>query len=132
MTAFKDMQSLKKALQKQMRSAMEEVDKKGLAAAQENVEGFYTGNPAYYKRTGMLGASAESTGVYGDRDNLKTTIYLNQSYKYDTGSWSTAQVMDAAENDYLVGTGGFWEKTKEDIEDIIDDAFTKAGFTKKG
>ena len=132
MTAFKDMKSLKKALQKQMRSAMEEVNEKSFAAANENIEGFYTGDPAYYKRTGMLGASAESTGVYGNGDNLKTTISLDQSYQYNTGTWSAAQVMDAAEKGYLVGTGGFWEKTEEDIEDIIDNAFTKAGFTKKG
>lgn len=39
--------------------------------------------------------------------------------------------MNAAENGHLVGSGGFWRKTVEEMPDIIDDAMHNAGFKKK-
>lgn len=39
--------------------------------------------------------------------------------------------MEAAENGHLVGSGGFWRRTVEEMPDIIGDAMRNAGFNKK-
>lgn len=109
---------------------MNDVSKKGLQTAKENVQGFYTGAPVMYQRTGALGESPETTGVSSSGSTISTEILLNDTYSYNTGTWTTPQIMKAAEtgSGNLVGSPGFWEKTLEDMPDIVADAFHNNGF----
>lgn len=131
MATYTSASALKAAIRKKAQKAMTVISQKGLEAARRNTEGFYTGNPVVYNRTGKLDESPRSTGVTGNGNHFSTEIYLDDTYSYETGTWTTQQVMDAAENGYLVGTGGFWERTKEELPDIIDSAMASQGFRKK-
>lgn len=130
MANYTSASALKEAIRKKASAAMNEVSKNGLKSAQENVTGFYTGTPGVYERTDKLKNSPESTGVSGNGSKLSTEIYLDQNYIYETGTWTTHQVMEAAEtgNANLIGTPGFWEKTVDEMDNIIDTAFRGNGF----
>ena len=54
---FTSWSALKAAVQKEMKSAMEETVDKSLQDAQENVMDFYNSPEGAYKRTGQLGNS---------------------------------------------------------------------------
>lgn len=131
MATYTSISALKAAIRKKAQQAIGEISQKGYEAAQNNVDGFYTGTPVYYKRTGKLGDSPRTTGVQGKGSHVSTEIYLDDNYSYSTGTWTTEQVMEAAENGHLVGSGGFWQKTVDEMPDIIDDAMYNAGFEKK-
>lgn len=133
MATYSSVTAIKNAIRKKTRQAMQEVSNKGRESAEKNVNGFYVGEPIIYKRTGKLRESPETNGVSGGGSSVQTEIYLNDDYSYNTGTWSTPQVMDAAEygTGNLVGQPGFWKNTKAEIPDIIDSAFTGVGFTKK-
>ena len=124
--------ALKAAIRQKAQQAMQEVSKKGLECAQKNNAGFYTGSPVWYHRTGQLGNSPAASGVNNNGGSLSTEIQLDDSYSYSTGLWSTNQVFNAAEfgTANLVGSPGFWAKTKDEMPDIIDAAFQGAGFSK--
>lgn len=133
MATYTSISAVKAAIRKKAQQAIGEISQKGYETAQNNVEGFYTGSPVYYKRTGKLGDSPRTTGVQGKGSHVSTEIYLDDNYSYSTGTWTAEQVMEAAENGYgnLVGTGGFWRKTVDEMPDIINDAMRNAGFSKK-
>lgn len=133
MATYTSISAVKAAIRKKTQQAIGEISEKGYEVAKNNVDGFYTGTPVYYKRTGKLGDSPRTTGVQGKGSCVSTEIYLDDSYSYETGTWTAEQVMNAAENGYgnIVGTGGFWQRTVEEMPDIIDDAMRNAGFSKK-
>lgn len=131
MATYTSISAVKAAIRKKAQLAIGEISEKGYEAAKNNVDGFYTGTPIYYSRTGKLGDSPRTTGVESDGSCVSTEIYLDDNYSYNTGTWTAEQVMDAAENGHLVGKGGFWRRTVEEMPDIIDDAMRNAGFKKK-
>ena len=131
MATYTSISAVKAAIRKKAQQAIGEISQKGYETAQNNVEGFYTGSPVYYKRTGKLGDSPRTTGVQGKGSHVSTEIYLDDNYSYSTGTWTAEQVMNAAENGHLVGSGGFWMKTVDEMPDIIDDAMRNSGFKKK-
>ena len=49
---------------------------------------------------------------------------LNQNISYSTGSFSGAQVIDAAEHGTsgIVGRSGFWARSENRIKDAVDEA----------
>ena len=109
MATYTSISAVKAAIKKKTQQAIGEISQKGYETAQNNIDGFYTGTPVYYKRTGKLGDSPRTTGVQGKGSRVSTEIYLDDNYSYETGTWTAEQVMNAAENGYgnLVGTGGF-------------------------
>ena len=126
------MSALKAALQKEMYAATQEATEKSFQDLQTNVQLFYDSTEGRYQRTGQLGNSPATSGVSGGGSSISTEIYLDDSYSYTTGTWSTNQVLNAAEygTANLVGSPGFWAKTVEEMSDIIENAFTSVGFTK--
>ncbi len=127
---FTSAADLKKAIRKQAEKAMNDVSKKGLRSAKENVRGFYTGFPVVYQRTGALRDSPNTTGVSVSGSVISTEIFLDDTYAYDTGTWTAPQVIKAAEtgSGNLVGSPGFWQRTIDDMPEIIEDAFHENGF----
>ncbi len=125
--------ALKEAIRKKAQQAMKKVSDKGLKEAQENNRWFYESPlPQRYTRTGQLGNSPETTGIKSSGSQCGTEIYLDTDFNYGTGTWSTEKIFKAAEqgNANILGNPGFWAKTKENMPDIIKEAFTSEGFKK--
>ena len=57
-------------------------------------------------------------------------VSLDTGYRYNPSGRDTQTIYNYAENNGLLGNGGFWKKTEEDIEKNIDESFGKR-FSKK-
>lgn len=116
--------ALEAEIRRKAEDAMHETEGKSYLDANRNMTAFYSeGSPDRYRRTGQLGNTARTTGVSG----LEATIYLDSQYEYNTGSYTAAKVMSEAEvgGSGILGKGGFWKKTEEDIQENLDSAFGK-------
>lgn len=119
---------IKKDLQKKLQNTIDEIADRSEDIMHEEIEGFYAGaTPVYYKRTGTLGTTPQITDKYCNSNQAGVTASLNQNISYSTGSFSGAQVIDAAEyGKYgIVGRSGFWARSDERIKDIVDDVIAK-------
>ena len=127
--SFTSWSALEKAIQQEMKSAMEESVRKGYLKACENAVDFYTeGSPRIYQRTGKYGDAPDTDGVEGSGNNLSAKIYMNPSgHEYTTGTFSAQEVWEAAENHTagVLGKAGRWEQTERDIEDTVNESFGK-------
>lgn len=129
--SFTNWNGLKKAIQDEMRKAMEEAEGKSYLDALKNASDYYfEGEPVMYQRTGQYGNSPRTTDVQGSGDRLNYEIYLDQNYEYNSGNWSTPTIFDAIEEGFggkyaPIGKHGRWEQTEEDIEENIKNSFQK-------
>lgn len=114
--------ALKGALQKEVRSAMTEVIMKSFEDARTNVDNFYNSPEGIYQRTGQLAESPEMT-LSGGGDSVTGEIRLNTGVLYDPAGRDTQTIYGYAEDDGLLGNGGFWEQTKEDVQKNITEVF---------
>ena len=55
-------------------------------------------------------------------------IDLDTTYRYNPSGRDTETIYGYAENNELLGNGGFWDKTMNQIEENIKNAFNKRGF----
>ena len=124
---FTSWDDLETALQKEMYSAMEEVIDQSFQDLHENVDYFYESPEGAYKRTGQLGESPEYELSESGND-LIGKINLDTTYKYNPSGRDTETIYGYAENNELLGNGGFWDKTMNQIEENIKNAFNKRGF----
>ena len=122
--SFSSWGALKAALQQELTAAMTETIDKSLQDTQENVNEFYISGGGRYQRTGQLASSPEAeTG--GGGDSITGTVRLNTGFRYSPSGRDTQTIFGYAENGGLLGNGGFWEKTKEDVQVNISDIFGK-------
>ena len=119
------MASLKAALQKEMYAATQEATEKSYDDLQENVENFYDSVEGRYHRTGQLRDSPQLDGINYNGNSAMGRISINTGTQYDPAGRDTETIYGYAEADGLIGNGGFWKKTKEDIEKNIEDSFGK-------
>lgn len=112
------------ALQKEIYSAMEETIDKSFSDLHENVDYFYTAPEGRYKRTGQLAESPEHE-LSASGNMVTGKISLDTTYKYNPSGRDTNTIYGYAENDGLLGYGGFWEKTIAQIEENMNNAFGK-------
>lgn len=116
-------------LQQKMRMAMEETVRKSYLKACENAIDFYSeGSPQTYERTGKYGDAPDTDGVEGSGNQLSARIYMNPSgHGYTTGTFSAQEVWEAAENHTagILGKPGRWAQTETDIEEIVNDVFSR-------
>ena len=124
---FTSWDDLETALQKEMYSAMEEVIDQSFQDLHENVDYFYESPEGAYKRTGQLVESPEHE-LSGSGNDLIGKIDLDTTYKYNPSGRDTETIYGYAENNELLGNGGFWDKTMNQIEENIKNAFNKRGF----
>lgn len=129
MAQFTSWSALEKAAIRKMQGAMKATEQRSFMSASENAKDFYTqGNPKMYKRTGKYGDAPDSTGVTGNGNHLEAEIYMNPSgHGYTTGTFSAQEVWQAAETGSagILGLPGRWNKTKQDVEKIINEEFGK-------
>lgn len=126
---FSSWAALESELQKKMSEAMYETEQRSHYKALENAEKFYSqGKPVVYDRTGKYGDAPDSTGVIGNGNQLKATIFMNPSgHGYRTGTFSAQEVWEAAETGSagVLGLPGRWAETEADIEEIVKEEFGK-------
>lgn len=119
------MSALKAALQKEMYAATQEATEQSFQDLQTNVELFYDSPEGRYQRTGQLRASPQLDGIDFNGDNAVSQISINTGTQYPIAGRDTATIYEYAEEGGLLGSGGFWQRTEEDIEKNIADAFGK-------
>ena len=135
---IKSFAELEKVCQAKMRKAMNETIDKSFQDLHKNVDHFYDspGNPTSvaspppgYDRTGQLAESPEYK-LSGGGNYMYGELRLDTSYRYNPSGRDTNTIYGWAENGGLLGNGGFWENTKDDVQRNIDVAFGKE-FTRK-
>lgn len=119
------MSALKAALQKEMYAALEETTNQSFQDLQDNVRQFYSVPEARYRRTKQLMNSPQLDGISFNGDSAVSQISINTGTQYDPAGRDTATIYSYAEDGGLLGKGGFFERTKENIEKNIQDAFGK-------
>lgn len=119
---------IRKDIKKKLNTCINETANETDNILHEELDDFYLGKiPDYYNRTGTLGTSPEVTDIYCDGLSAGLTAKLNNGISYKTGSFSGGQVIDAAEHHTygIVGNGGFWERSKDRIQDAVDKTIGK-------
>lgn len=120
--SFTSWGALKAALQQELTAAMTETIDKSFQDAQKNVNEFYASSGGRYQRTGQLGNSPEAeTGG----DSVTGIVRLNTGVYYNPAGRDTQTIFGYAENGGLLGNGGFWSRTEEDIQKNIQESFGK-------
>ena len=117
--------ALKAAIQKEMYSATEETVDMSFQDLHTNVDSFYV-NEGNYKRTGQLAESPQIDEFSCSGDSATAQLSLDTSYTYNPSGRDTDTIYNYAENNGLLGKGGFWEKTEEDIQHNLDESFGKS------
>lgn len=119
------MSALKAALQKEMYAALEETTNQSFQDLQENVGNFYDSPEGRYQRTGQLRDSPQLDGIDFNGDSAVSQISINTGTQYDPSGRDTATIYGYAEDGGLLGNGGFWQRTEEQIKDNVNTAFSK-------
>lgn len=117
--------SLKKAIQQEMNNALKEATEESYDDLQENVDYFYTVPERRYKRTGQFQASPQLDGINYNGDSAISQISINTGTQYDPAGRDTATIYGYAEDDGLIGRGGFWRETLIETEENVRKAFGK-------
>ena len=121
---FNSFNALKKAIQKEVQAAMNEVVNTSFVNAHSNVDQFYNSPEGRYKRTGQLAESPEMS-LSGSGDSYRGEISLDTGFRYNLSGRDTQTIYGNAEEGGLLGNGGFWEQTEQDVEKNIIEAFGK-------
>ena len=116
--------ALKAALQQELTAAMTETIDKSFQDAHTNIDEFYASAEGRYHRIGQLGESPESE-VFGGGDSVTGIVRLDTGYRYNPAGRDTQTIYGYAESGGLRGNGGFWAKTKEDVQNNITEIFSK-------
>lgn len=124
MPSFKSWKELERYVNKLNREAMQEVVDESFKDAHENVDYFYDSPEGVYKRTGQLAESIEQEFKSGT-NSASGSINLDTSYRYNPSGRDTKTIYGYAESGGLLGNGGFWEQTKEDVKKNIDKSYGK-------
>lgn len=120
---YKSMSSLKRAIQKEVNAAFNEVVDDSFNDLQENVDYFYSAPEGEYHRTGQLRASPQVDAVNINGNSAKAQISINTSTQYYPAGRDTATIYGYAEDDGLRGKGGFWRETLVEIDENIKRSF---------
>lgn len=121
---FNSFNALKKAIQKEVQAAMNEVVNTSFVNAHSNVDQFYNSPEGRYKRTGQL-AESPKMSLSGGGDSYHGEISLDTRFRYNPAGRDTQTIYGYAEDGGLLGNGGFWKQTKKDVEKNINEAFSK-------
>ena len=122
---FTDWNSLKSALLSEVVSAVSDATDKVKDELQENVDYFYTAPEGRYKRTGQLQQSVMNDGVTATRDGAVGQVSINTGTQYDPAGRDTETIYGYAEDDGLLGYGGFWRATEAVAQKILDNEIQK-------
>lgn len=122
MPTANSVQQLETMLRSHLRNAMSIAASKAEADMFGRTGEFYTqGSPVRYERTGNLGSSPKTTAVMSAGNDISFEAYLDDSWEYTTGTFSTNEAFAAAENhtEGVLGKPHFWKNAKKDIEKSV-------------
>lgn len=131
---------LEQMIIQQMQKAMQETQRRVENDMLRETQSFYSqGSPSWYTRTGGIGRTPKTTGITSGGTSVSFEAYLDENQGwYGAGNpnpaftsrgfpsnFSPLQVLTAAENstNYVLGRGGFWQRTLVDIEKDINTVF---------
>lgn len=117
---FTSLGALKAAIKKEVEEAMQETMEKSYKDAKDNVNNFYASPEGDYHRTGALAESPTMSvsGMHGE-------LSLNTGHAYSPTGRDTNTIYNYAESGELIGNGGFWVKSKADVQKNINESFGK-------
>lgn len=121
MSSFNSWSAIEQALKGKATEALQEVITDSLKDLHMNVHNFYSSPEGRYQRQGHLSAAPEAFMI----DDLSGEVRLNTDYTYIPSGRSTSQIYEYAENGGLLGRGGFWKNTMDDIPRHIHKSFSK-------
>ena len=116
---------LEMALQQAMYDAIDEATQNSYEDLKENVEHFYDSPEGKYHRTGQLKDSTQLDTITHAGNTAVSQISINTGTQYDPAGRDTHTIYEYAEDGGLIGNGGFWEKTEQDVEKNVADSFGK-------
>lgn len=120
---------IKKQICNDAREALNEVREKTSETLDENSLGYYDGGkPRKYIRTGTLIDASNVTSVQGSMDSFGFKAEVNgDRIGYNTGTFTGWQVVGATQEGTsgVVGNYGYWDRTEDEIPEILDNAFSK-------
>ncbi len=119
------MSALKAAIQREMYQALEETVEDSFLDLKDNVNHYYDSPEGRYKRTGQLRDSPQEDGINFNGDSTMGQISINTGTQYDPSGRDTQTIYGYAESGGLLGNGGFWKNTEDNIEKNIDRNFGK-------
>ena len=125
MATYKSLDSLKSAILKEVRSAVDATAKESKNVLQKNVDEFYTIPEGRYHRIGMLQAAPQLDTVFETKMELWRRFLLIQVHSTILLEEIRETIYGYAEADGLIGKGGFWERSKEEIPRILEEEIEK-------
>ena len=125
MATYKSLDSLKAAILKEVRSAVDAAAKESKNVLQKNVDEFYSIPEGRYHRIGMLQAAPQLDSVFENKNGAMAQVSINTGTQYDPAGRDTETIYGYAEADGLIGKGGFWERSKEEIPKILEEEIEK-------
>lgn len=117
--------ALQEAMLQEVVSAVSDATDKVKDELQENVDYFYTAPEGRYKRTGQLQQSVMNDGVTATGNGAVGQVSINTGTQYDPAGRDTETIYGYAENDGLLGYGGFWRATEAVAQEILDSEIAK-------
>lgn len=117
------------SIEAQMRAALvntvTQATEKSFEDLQDNVDRFYNSPEGIYQRTDQLQASPQNDGVSSSGNSAVGQISINTGTQYDPAGRDTETIYGYAEDGGLLGQGGFWADTEENIQKNLDEATAK-------
>lgn len=105
--------------------AITEATTKSFEELSENVNTFYSVSEGDYHRTGQLKASPQLDFISSGGTSAIGQISINTGTQYVPAGRDTETIYHYAEDDGLIGTGGFWARTEAKIQSNLDSAVSK-------
>ena len=113
------LEAIKADVAAKMALKMEDTDSEAKSIMKQEIEGYYTGEPDWYRRTGILKTSPNPVDISGGGLSYSMRASLNTGLSWPTGSFNGEQVIDATNNGTFgtIGNHGYWERMTEQILD---------------
>ena len=110
------------ALQQEVAEATAEVIDASMDDLFMNIDQFYSSSEGRYTRTGTLRMSPESE-FSGGGSVSSGEIRLNTGHRYSPSGRDTQTIYNYAEDGGLLGNGGFWSRTMNQVPRHIQESF---------
>ncbi|MDO4306685.1 MAG: hypothetical protein Q4C77_07610 [Eubacteriales bacterium] len=117
------MGKIKNEITRAFKAVFEEAVDHSFQDIHRNVDNFYNSPQGQYERTGQLAESPQINSCTISDTAAHAQLSLDTSYTYVPSGRDTNTIYGYAESGGLLGNGGFWEKSMEDIEKNLKDAF---------
>ncbi|MBC5745717.1 hypothetical protein FMM74_019670 [Lachnospiraceae bacterium MD308] len=120
------MEALRQGIRKEMYAATQEATEQSFRDLQDNVRLFYGVPEGRYHRMKQLMNSPQLKEISFSGDTATGEIEIDtNSPSYNPSGRTVEEIYSYAEDDTLIGMGGFWQRTEEKIKDNVEDAFGK-------